>query len=642
MKTISSALRTHLDETVTTLSTIWKITRTDETEFFFTDHDVDISFDGDTYTATTGYNRTAVANNTGLSVDNLDVEGVFDSDQITETDLRAGLFDYAEIRISIINWSDPSQGVLKQRRGRLGEVVLTQQGVFRSELRGLAQQLSQNMCELYQAECRADLGDSKCGVQIKPPILTRSALLPLGDTYRVASNVAGSINWENLINNDSFEIDAEELDIAAITDWVIVGGAVSIVGDYLGLTAYLGTQYLCGGASSSFEIRQDIELIETFGISLTEIDTGNVEADFTCHRANNDVDDTGRVLVQFLDIDTNPISTMYDTGNEVISPLDTWAARAISSVAVPTGARFVRVRFLGTKVSGTRINSCLDAVDLTLTETASTNTYDDIYENRMYEVTTEGTSNPVQPSYDTIIGNSTTEPDVAATGTVELTAGASGSVDSVTVDSIESMSGVVAFDTDLNTTATNVAANITAHTSAPNYTATATGAMITIVADDAGVEANSLVVVSTATTITTEDTDMGGGVDGAVLICRDAWMRYGHVTGVVDRRILTIDVVDARASDDWFNYGALVFESGLNTGVVSEIKDWDATTKIITLYISVPFNIYPGCKVRLYPGCDKRLSTCKNRFSNVLNYRGEPFVPGQDELISYASASSYS
>ena len=37
-------------------------------------------------------------------------------------------------------------------------------------------------------------------------------------------------------------------------------------------------------------------------------------------------------------------------------------------------------------------------------------------------------------------------------------------------------------------------------------------------------------------------------------------------------------------------------------------------------------------------GCDKRLDTCSDRFANVLNFRGEPYVPGADLLLSYPDA----
>lgn len=102
----------------------------------------------------------------------------------------------------------------------------------------------------------------------------------------------------------------------------------------------------------------------------------------------------------------------------------------------------------------------------------------------------------------------------APTGSVTLDSGASGSVDSITVDGVEIMSGAEAFDTDLATTAANVAANINANNSEPNYTASASGAVITIQSLNAGVEDNGLVVTSTATTITTTDANLSGGTDG--------------------------------------------------------------------------------------------------------------------------------
>lgn len=104
-----------------------------------------------------------------------------------------------------------------------------------------------------------------------------------------------------------------------------------------------------------------------------------------------------------------------------------------------------------------------------------------------------------------------------ATGTVDLTGGASGSVDSITVNSIEVMSGAESFDTDLTTTAANVAANIQAHTSSPNYNATSSGTVVTIEAQDGtGADPNTFAVVSGATTITTSDTNMAGGVTNAI------------------------------------------------------------------------------------------------------------------------------
>ena len=172
MKAATAALSAHLGQEVTTLATCWRVTRKDGVEFFFTDHDQDIDFDGQMYKASTSYSRTAIANDSSMAVDNLDVDGVFDAAAITEQDMRAGKFDHAEVRVFLVNWADPAMGALKMRRGWFGEVMLTEQGAFRTELRGMAQALQQRIGEIYSPECRADLGDHRCKVDLAP--LTRT------------------------------------------------------------------------------------------------------------------------------------------------------------------------------------------------------------------------------------------------------------------------------------------------------------------------------------------------------------------------------------------------------------------------------------------------------------------------------------
>lgn len=102
-------------------------------------------------------------------------------------------------------------------------------------------------------------------------------------------------------------------------------------------------------------------------------------------------------------------------------------------------------------------------------------------------------------------------------GSVELTGGASGSVDGITVNGVQIMSGAEAFDGDLDTTAQNVVDNINAFTSSPNYTATRTNSTINIFAATAlGDSPNGFAVVSSTSTITSTDTNMAGGADKGV------------------------------------------------------------------------------------------------------------------------------
>lgn len=104
--------------------------------------------------------------------------------------------------------------------------------------------------------------------------------------------------------------------------------------------------------------------------------------------------------------------------------------------------------------------------------------------------------------------------EVLAAGSITLTGGASGSVNTVTVDGVNIIpQGAVAFNTSLNQTASDLADAINAGLSSPEYTAVAVGAIVTITAKrGSGVSPNGFVVTATLTTITASYVNMAGGV----------------------------------------------------------------------------------------------------------------------------------
>ena len=165
MKQVSSEMQAHLTQEVTTLCTCWKLKRRDGEKLCFTDHDVPVTFETDTYGAQSGFTPSAIEAHAGLNVDNLDVEGLLSAETITEADIQAGLYDFAEIDIFMLNYENPSMGMVKMRRGYLGEVSLNGQQ-FVAEVRGMTQRLSQTIGELYSPSCRASLGDTRCKVNI--------------------------------------------------------------------------------------------------------------------------------------------------------------------------------------------------------------------------------------------------------------------------------------------------------------------------------------------------------------------------------------------------------------------------------------------------------------------------------------------
>lgn len=192
MKPASDELAQHLASEVTTIATCWKLTRRDSSVFGFTSHDKDIVFDSVTYNASTGFTPSAVANNSELSVDNLDVEGVLDSNTITEQDLLAGLYDFAQIEVFMVNYEDLTQGSLNLRTGWLGEVRFTRNRFF-AEVRGLMQNLAQVIGDLYSPSCRVQLGSAKCGINL-------TSFTATGTVTTVTSNQVFSDSSRNETN----------------------------------------------------------------------------------------------------------------------------------------------------------------------------------------------------------------------------------------------------------------------------------------------------------------------------------------------------------------------------------------------------------------------------------------------------------
>lgn len=105
--------------------------------------------------------------------------------------------------------------------------------------------------------------------------------------------------------------------------------------------------------------------------------------------------------------------------------------------------------------------------------------------------------------------------EVSATGSVTLTGGASGSVDTVTVNSIDILGGSVAYNTSLSQTATDVATKINNNPKNLLFVASAVGAVVTIKAKPGlGTLGNGWAVSATLTTITASYVNLGSGVAG--------------------------------------------------------------------------------------------------------------------------------
>ena len=167
MRRIDPELQARLNAGATTLCRCWRVERQDGRRYGFTDHDVDLAFDGSVFRASSGLDATAVQASTGLSVDNGQVMGALSDAGVSEVEIAAGHFDRAAIEHWLVDWTRPDLRALIFA-GRFGE-IRRKDGAFEVELRGPAEALNAPVGRTLQRNCDRRLGDGKCRFDLETP-----------------------------------------------------------------------------------------------------------------------------------------------------------------------------------------------------------------------------------------------------------------------------------------------------------------------------------------------------------------------------------------------------------------------------------------------------------------------------------------
>jgi uncharacterized phage protein (TIGR02218 family) len=164
LTTYPEALAAHLAGEATTVCQCWKLTRGDGIVRGFTDHDRPLTVDGVDCLPGSGFAASEARSSLGLAVDTVDVEGALSSDDLTEADIEAGLFDGATVETYLVNWADPNQFV-RIRKAVIGKITRGDGG-FTAELESTTQALDRPNGRTVRRNCDAELGDSRCGFDL--------------------------------------------------------------------------------------------------------------------------------------------------------------------------------------------------------------------------------------------------------------------------------------------------------------------------------------------------------------------------------------------------------------------------------------------------------------------------------------------
>lgn len=107
---------------------------------------------------------------------------------------------------------------------------------------------------------------------------------------------------------------------------------------------------------------------------------------------------------------------------------------------------------------------------------------------------------------------------------------------------------------------------------------------------------------------------------------------YNHtVTSVTSKRVFAATGANVHP-DDWFGEGLVTFTTGDNAGVEFKVKAFTADGTF-TLIQPTVIDVQVGDEFTAVAGCRKTREVCRDKFSNIINFQGEPDRPTTDDVI---------
>jgi len=113
--------------------------------------------------------------------------------------------------------------------------------------------------------------------------------------------------------------------------------------------------------------------------------------------------------------------------------------------------------------------------------------------------------------------------------------------------------------------------------------------------------------------------------------------KFATSVGVVSGRFsLELTGLGALAAG-WFSQGKALWTTGKRASKTDIITTHQISGTIVSLSFEEPVGdwVVAGDQANIYSGCDQLYSTCRNKFSNGINFQGFPHIPGSDFILSY-------
>lgn len=179
---------------LTSIALCWQIERADGAGLALTSHDENLLLDNIVHEAAPGMVPAAIQHRLGLDPGGAEVAGSISSAVIAEADLLLGRWDGARVTLTAADWHDPELPPVRLMRGELGEIRI-QRGEFKAEMRGAAARLEAPISPETSPECRAELGDKRCRVDLAGRLLIATVAAIDGRTLVMDRSVGPEFRW---------------------------------------------------------------------------------------------------------------------------------------------------------------------------------------------------------------------------------------------------------------------------------------------------------------------------------------------------------------------------------------------------------------------------------------------------------------
>ena len=165
MRAMTDAFAARLGAAATTLALCWQIVRRDGVALGLTTHDRALQVGGMAYAAAPGLQPSAITWGQAGEAHAMEIAGALTPDGVREADLIAGLYADATARCFLVDWEQPDAGTLELAAGKIGAVAC-QDSMFTLEMLSALSELNSVAIERYAPTCRAELGDTRCRVDL--------------------------------------------------------------------------------------------------------------------------------------------------------------------------------------------------------------------------------------------------------------------------------------------------------------------------------------------------------------------------------------------------------------------------------------------------------------------------------------------